>query len=219
MKKRNPYDQWAPDSRALDIAGDKWTLLIVRDLAAGPRRFVALERGLPGISTEQLRVRLAQMVADGIVTRVRYREAPPRVEYSLTPRGRDLMQVVHALAGWGARWTWSPPRRGEYVDAGALIRLAAESPVPAGLEGEIAAVVSGGRGAGADQVYLLEARAGRLSVTAAERVDGRPAMSGDQRAWVRALGPSGDHSRLSIDGDSRFAGELLDALRHSREHD
>jgi DNA-binding HxlR family transcriptional regulator len=217
MKKRNPYDQWAPDSRALDIAGDKWTLLIVRDLAAGPRRFVALERGLPGISTEQLRVRLAQMVADGLVTRVRYREAPPRVEYSLTPRGRDLMQVVHALADWGTRWAWSPPRRGEHVDAGALIRLAAESPVPPGLEGEMAAVVSPARRGEPAEVYLLEARGGRLSVTAADGADSGPAMSGDQRAWVRALGPSADRSRLSIDGDSRFAGELLDVLAQARD--
>ena len=55
--KRHPYDQWSPDSRALDLVGDKWTLLIVRDLAAGPRRFVELQRVLPGISTEQLRSR------------------------------------------------------------------------------------------------------------------------------------------------------------------
>src|SRR5215211_4273531 len=55
--KRHPYDQWSPDARALDLVGDKWTLLIVRDLAAGPRRFVELQRVLPGISTEQLRSR------------------------------------------------------------------------------------------------------------------------------------------------------------------
>ena len=46
--KRHPYDQWAPDARALDLVGDKWTLLIVRDLASGPRRFVELQRVLPG---------------------------------------------------------------------------------------------------------------------------------------------------------------------------
>src|SRR5204863_7287371 len=67
--KRHPYDQWSPDTRALDLVGDKWTLLIVRDLAAGPRRFVELQRVLPGISTEQLRSRLNRMVADGLLTR------------------------------------------------------------------------------------------------------------------------------------------------------
>ncbi len=49
--KKHPYAQWAPDARALDIVGDKWTLLIVRDLLAGPLRFVELQRALPGIST------------------------------------------------------------------------------------------------------------------------------------------------------------------------
>ena len=84
-RKRHPYDQWSPDARALDLVGDKWTLLIVRDLAAGPRRFVELQRVLPGISTEQLRSRLNRMVADGMLTRQRYREVPPRVDYELTP--------------------------------------------------------------------------------------------------------------------------------------
>ena len=106
--KRHPYNQWAPDARALDLVGDKWTLLIVRDLAGGPRRFVELQRVLPGISTEQLRSRLNRMVADGLLTRQRYREVPPRVDYELTERARDLLPVVGACragatAGRGAR--------------------------------------------------------------------------------------------------------------------
>src|SRR3982751_216463 len=76
--KRHPYDQWSPDARALDLVGDKWTLLIVRDLLAGPRRFVQLQQVLPGISTEQLRSRLNRMVADGLLTRQRFRARPPR---------------------------------------------------------------------------------------------------------------------------------------------
>ena len=59
--KRHPYNQWSPDARALDLVGDKWTLLIVRDLASGPRRFVELQRVLPGISTEQLRSLLQRL--------------------------------------------------------------------------------------------------------------------------------------------------------------
>ena len=110
--KRHPYDQWSPDARALDLVGDKWTLLIIRDLAAGPRRFVELQRVLPGISTEQLRSRLNRMVADGLLTRQRYREVPPRVDYELTERSRELMPVLGALAQWGYDWTWTPPRAG-----------------------------------------------------------------------------------------------------------
>src|SRR4051794_17020356 len=104
--KRHPYNQWSTDARALDLVGDKWTLLIVRDLASGPRRFVELERVLPGISTEQLRSRLNRMVADGLLTRQRYREVPPRVDYELTERARAVLPVVGALATWGYQWAW-----------------------------------------------------------------------------------------------------------------
>ena len=111
-------------ARALDLVGDKWTLLIVRDLAAGPRRFVELQRVLPGISTEQLRSRLNRMVADGMLTRKRYREVPPRVDYELTERARELMPVLGELARWGYEWAWSPPRASESLDIGAIFRLA-----------------------------------------------------------------------------------------------
>src|ERR671919_875773 len=142
--KRHPYDQWSPDARALDLVGDKWTLLIVRDLAAGPRRFVELQRVLPGISTEQLRSRLNRMVADGLLTRQRYREVPPRVDYELTERSRELMPVVGALARWGYEWTWSPPRGGEDVNIGAIFRLAPGllSP-PADVAGSVDLVLAG----------------------------------------------------------------------------
>src|SRR5437764_110230 len=108
--KRHPYDQWSPDARALDLVGDKWTLLIVRDLAAGPRRFVELQRGLPGISTEQLRSRLNRMVADGLLTRQRYREVPPRVDYDLTERSRALLPALRSRTPTDSRPTTpSPP--------------------------------------------------------------------------------------------------------------
>src|SRR3954449_2913352 len=122
--KRHPYAQWSPDARALDLVGDKWTLLIVRDLVAGPRRFVELQRVLPGISTEQLRSRLNRMVADGLLTRQRYREVPPRVDYELTERARELMPILGELARWGYEWAWSAPRDGETVNLGAIFRLA-----------------------------------------------------------------------------------------------
>ena len=140
--KRHPYDQWSPDARALDLVGDKWTLLIIRDLAAGPRRFVELQRVLPGISTEQLRSRLNRMVADGLLTRQRYREVPPRVDYELTERSRELIPVLGALARWGYDWTWSAPRPGEDVNVGAIFRLAPGMlEPPPGLEGTVELIV------------------------------------------------------------------------------
>src|SRR5205823_14639477 len=153
--KRHPYDQWSPDARALDLIGDKWTLLIVRDLAAGPRRFVELQRVLPGISTEQLRSRLNRMVADGMLTRKRYREVPPRVDYELTERAAELLGVLGELARWGYEWAWSEPRSSENVDLGAIFRLAPGLVDAAGLRGTVEFTVTDGRPDGEPAVYAL----------------------------------------------------------------
>jgi DNA-binding HxlR family transcriptional regulator len=210
--KRHPYDQWAPDARALDLVGDKWTLLIVRDLVAGPRRFVELQRVLPGISTEQLRSRLNRMVADGLLTRQRYREVPPRVDYELTERARELMPVIGALARWGFDWTWSAPRAGEAVDVGAVLRLVPGMlEAPHDLSGSVACLVE--RPDGETRRYTLTASGGRLGISERNGT-GEPdaTVSGSETEWVRALGPDGDLSPLEISGDSRLAEQLLRGL-------
>ena len=188
--------------------GDKWTLLIVRDLAAGPRRFVELQRVLPGISTEQLRSRLNRMVADGLLTRQRYREVPPRVDYELTERSRELMPVLGALARWGYDWTWTGPRQGEDVNLGAIFRLApGMSTPPADVRGTVDLVV---RAAGQeDRVFRLEAADGRVEIR--ERADG-PAdatVAGTEEEWIAALGPDGTTGGLAFDGDRALAEGLL----------
>ncbi len=207
--KRHPYNQWAPDARALDLVGDKWTLLIVRDLVSGPRRFVELQRVLPGISTEQLRSRLNRMVNDGLLTRQRYREVPPRVDYELTERARDLMPVVGALARWGSRWAWSAPNADEAIDIGAFLRTAPGLTMPVGLHGLIEAAVVRG-----DEVkhYALTIDDGQLEIAerAAPEADAR--ISGPERAWIEALGPDASYTELEIFGDSALAETLLAAL-------
>src|SRR6185369_6266933 len=154
--KRHPSNQWAPAARALDLVGDKWTLLIVRDLAGGPRRFVELQRVLPGISTEQLRSRLNRMVADGLLTRKRYREVPPRVDYELTERARELMPILGELARWGYEWAWSAPRSTEAIDIGAIFRLAPGLlQANNGLRGRIELNVTDGKEGGESASYSL----------------------------------------------------------------
>jgi DNA-binding HxlR family transcriptional regulator len=208
--KRHPYDQWSPDARALDLVGDKWTLLIIRDLAAGPRRFVELQRVLPGISTEQLRSRLNRMVADGMLTRQRYREVPPRVDYELTERARELMPILGELARWGYAWAWGTPRPSECVDIGAIFRLAPGLVRPStALHGTVEFTVKDG----ADElVYQLTAGDGHVVIEErpAERADAR--VSGAAKAWVKAFSPDGDRSGLEMSGDRRLASEMLDGL-------
>ena len=88
---------------AVAILGDAWTLLIVRDLAGGPRRFGELQRST-GISARVLTDRLRAMNAAGLVIRRMYVEIPPRVEYELTEKGRDAIAIVDALRTYGEKW-------------------------------------------------------------------------------------------------------------------
>jgi DNA-binding HxlR family transcriptional regulator len=213
--KRHPYDQWSPDARALDLVGDKWTLLIVRDLISGPRRFVELQRVLPGISTEQLRSRLNRMVADGMLTRKRYREVPPRVDYELTQRAQELAPVLGELARWGYEWAWGPPRTGENVDIGAIFRLlpglvgAGRGPT-----GTAELIVSDGH-EGEPASYLVTVGRGGASVS--ERDIGRAGtrVRGTVDGWVQALSPLGERSGLRVTGDPALADSLLDVLAFS----
>jgi DNA-binding HxlR family transcriptional regulator len=206
--KRHPYDQWSPDARALDLVGDKWTLLIIRDLAAGPRRFVELQRTLPGISTEQLRSRLNRMVADGLLTRQRYREVPPRVDYELTERSRELLPVVGALARWGYDWTWSAPRQGENVSIGAIFRTGPGllSP-PRSAKGVVELVVRGDRGG--DRSYAMTVRGGAVEIVETPPESADATVSGGVREWVRALGPDGDTSGLEFSGNRTLADTVV----------
>lgn len=204
-QKRHPYDQWSPDARALDLVGDKWTLLIVRDLAAGPRRFVELQRVLPGISTEQLRSRLNRMVADEMLTRRRYREVPPRVEYELTERARELMPVLGELARWGYEWAWGPPKDSETVDISAIFRLA-PGLIPAnGSSGTVEFAVEG------ESRLSYCCAVSSDGVVVEERAPRQPdaRVKGTRSGWVKALRPEHDREGLEITGDRPLAETLL----------
>jgi DNA-binding HxlR family transcriptional regulator len=202
----------------LDLVGDKWTLLIVRDLLSGPRRFVELQRVLPGISTEQLRSRLNRMVADGMLTRKRYREVPPRVDYELTERSRELAPVLGTLARWGYDWAWGPPRPSERIDVGAIFRLIPGLANGNSASGTIELTVADGH-AGSPAVYRVTMSQGKAQI--AEGGDGgsEAQLSGTAAAWIQALAPVGDRDGLSSSGDHQLAATLLDmlALGHGRQ--
>ncbi|WNF26450.1 winged helix-turn-helix transcriptional regulator [Streptomyces sp. C11-1] len=100
--RRRSYDQFCAAARALDSVGDRWTLLIVRELLGGPRRYTDLHADLPGVSTDVLASRLKDMEQTGLAVR---RKLPPPAAasvYELTGRGRGLLPVLAALADWGA---------------------------------------------------------------------------------------------------------------------
>lgn len=101
------YGQYCPVALASEVLAERWTLLIVRELVIGGRRFNEIDRGLPGISRSLLKQRLDHLERKGVVERV---DLPGRGhEYHLTPAGRDLEGVVMAVGEWAVRWMFSEP--------------------------------------------------------------------------------------------------------------
>ena len=97
-------DSNCPVCACAEIISGKWTLLLIRDLATGSQRFCELERSLEGISPRTLSLRLRALEEQGVVERHTYPEVPPRVEYALTDKGRDLAPLIEDMRTYGKRW-------------------------------------------------------------------------------------------------------------------
>jgi len=166
-----------------------------------------------------------------MLTRKRYREVPPRVDYELTERSRELAPVLGELARWGYEWAWSAPRSSERVDLGAIFRLAPGLvDGSSGVSGTVDLEVSDSP-SGSSATYRVTLSGASAEI--AENVDDGPAdamLQGTTSAWVRALGPMGDRGGLNSSGNSTLASNLLDLLalgegrqaavvEHERERD
>lgn len=177
------YGQHCALARALDRVGDRWTLLIVRELLVGPRRWADLKAGLPGIATNLLAMRLRELEAEGIVERG---EA-----YSLSPLGRELAEPVHALIRWGGNFMGAPGPGDAFSPNWLVVALAAVLPEGSrpwrlrvdGVDialGDGAPVLGGGSGPllECDGPTALGLAAGRLALRDAI-TDGRARVDGD----------------------------------------
>jgi DNA-binding HxlR family transcriptional regulator len=100
-----------PVGSCAEIISGKWTILVIRDLAEESRRFCELERSLAGISPRTLSLRLRALEDCGVVERHTYPEVPPRVEYTLTAKGRDLIPVIEQMRAYGRRWLVADAKR------------------------------------------------------------------------------------------------------------
>jgi DNA-binding HxlR family transcriptional regulator len=107
------YGQYCPIARAAEILGDRWTLLIVRDLLLGIQHFNDLERGLPGISRSVLSERLRRLERMGLLEKSSNLDGRRTTEYVLTEAGRELQSVINVLMSWGATWAFGGPRTEE----------------------------------------------------------------------------------------------------------
>ena len=127
MRNRE-YGQFCGLARAAEVLGQRWTLLILRDLLVGPRRYTDLLAGLPGIPTNLLSTRLKELEQDGLITRMTRSGVDRSIVYAVTDRGAALQPALDALSRWGAAGM-REPREGEIVTQASLVsalRVAAE---------------------------------------------------------------------------------------------
>lgn len=132
---KTSYGHFCLAARTLEAVGDRWSLLIVRDLLLGPRRFSDLKRLLTNVTPKWLTIRLRQLEADGIVSRDQ-KEGRREVWYELTEKGRDLAPVIEALLVWGLKHERHPPgadesAHPEHLVAGITVALNELAPKPA----------------------------------------------------------------------------------------
>jgi len=116
---KRSYGQFCGLARALEIVGERWALLIVRDLLTGPKRFTDLHAGLPGIPTNILTARLRELEDDGVIARRTLARPNGSMVYGLTERGRELEDTVVVLGRWGAK-SLDRPRPGEVMTIDAM---------------------------------------------------------------------------------------------------
>jgi len=120
VRQRRTYDQYCALARGLEVVGERWTLLVIRELVLGPKRYTDLLDGLPGIGTNLLAQRLRELESSGVVLRRRLPRPAASTVYELTELGRGLEDVVVALGRWGAAFLGEPrakdaSRAGWYV--------------------------------------------------------------------------------------------------------
>ena len=145
-----------------------------------------------------------------MLTRKRYREVPPRVDYELTERARELMPILGELARWGYEWAWSPPRASESVDVGAIFRLAPGLLGPSPSAGRVQFDVVDEMGERGSYTFTLSDEGVKVQERPADDADAR--VSGSTADWVKAFSPERDRTALEIAGDAPLAERLLDGL-------
>lgn len=200
------YRQYCAAARALDLVGSRWTLLVLRELLLGPRRYSQLRAALPGLTTNLLAARLRAMVAEGLIRRA-------GGAYELAPDGAALEPVLLELARWGMR-TMDGPRRGERVDVGWML-LACKLWYRGGADVEVELTIDGRTfelRLLRDQLLIQERRATHPAVAATLTLAAFLAL-GNRTRSITALRRAG---LLHLTGDARAFTRAIAALRPPR---
>ncbi|MRX49743.1 transcriptional regulator [Paracoccus sp. S-4012] len=209
---RKSYGEGCIAAHALDLIGDRWTLLIARELMLGPKRFGAIKAGLPGIATNMLTQRLADMEAGGVVIR-RMLPQPPRVQaYELTEAGQGLWPVIAALCRWGAAMPGHDPRLPISPSALALSMRASFQSARANGPIEAALLLDG-------EGFAARVVEGRYSVARADPPEGEVLLAGrpnDVAVAVygrRPLAEVAAEGRVTVEGDMARGQAFVDLFK------
>lgn len=204
------YGQYCGLSHALDLIGGRWTLLIVRELLTGPKRFTDLEQGLPGIPTNVLSARLRELDDTGIIERQLQPRPLSGVVYALTPYGRDLEEPLMRLGLWGAR-SLPAPEPEDYFSFSSLtmgLRALFQPDVAAGVNLSFAIEVG-------DQVLRGSIADGVLTFpddAASEpdlRISAEPAVVADLLRGVKSVDAALDAGELPFTGSEEVLRHFL----------
>lgn len=125
MTRTYSSQDFCPVARTLDVIGDRWTLLVLRDVANGITKYSDMLESLKGISPNLLAQRLKRLEKEGVLERSFYSDHPPRAEYKLTQKGRDLNPVLSSMAEWGYKYELDDEARKNPVVAARMQRVAA----------------------------------------------------------------------------------------------
>lgn len=201
------YKQFCFVARALDVVGDRWALLVVRELLLGPRRYSDLLEGLPGIGTNVLSTRLRELHAAGVVAHRRLPKPTPATVYELTEDGRNLRSVVDALAGWGARRLVTPDIDDVFDPrwfVGSLVALIDRNKL---VEGAIYRLdIDGAQ-------FTLDVRGGDIAASHGLPPAATATLTGALRDFFAATrGDKASARRIIVDGDSRAGHKLVAAI-------
>jgi DNA-binding HxlR family transcriptional regulator len=208
------YGQLCPLARALDVVGDRWAILVVRELSLGPRRYSDLAAGLPGIGTNVLATRLAELQGAGVVAKRTLPPPTPATVYELTESGWALRPALDALRAWGAAHG-RPPADGDALRPGWLLLRVAGRPT------ELGAGEAGGAGGAGEAVELcvdgdvfsLAGGPDGLAVRSGGAGDARASVELDLGTFVRLLADPGPPPvGIAIEGDPTAARRALDTL-------
>ena len=199
MTGKRTYGDRCGVARALDAIGERWALLVVRELLLGPKRFTDLRSGLPHVSADVLAQRLRELEEAGVVARRTL--APPAASkvYELTARGLALEPVVLELGRWGSVAPFPPPEDAA-IGVDALV-IALKTLYDGSGSGRYGLVVDG-------QPFAITAD-GRLQVVRGEASEPIARLSADAATLAAVLWHGGDASRVEITGDRTAAARFL----------